>query len=78
MREEDWECAVNAFHRVVNLGARFTCFTSTRVQILTQKALIEPESYESWGNIGAIYMRQGSFEGALHAFQVIKALLRLC
>jgi hypothetical protein len=86
MREEEWECAVNAFHRVVNLGARFTCFTSTKVQILTrsgvcynafhrvvnlgarctcftstkvrilkQKALIEPESYESWGNIGVCW-----------------------
>jgi cytochrome c-type biogenesis protein CcmH/NrfG len=34
----------------------------------------EPESYESWGNIGAVYMSQNNLEGALHAFQVIVAL----
>jgi hypothetical protein len=33
--------------------------------------LQEPESYESWGNIGAVYMGQNNLEGALHAFQVL-------
>jgi len=37
---------------------------------------MEPESYESWGNIGAVHMGQANFPGALHAFEEALRLRR--
>ena len=52
-----------------------------RACVFTARALcrvinLEPESYESWGNIGAVHMGQSNFEGALQAFEEALRLRR--
>jgi tetratricopeptide (TPR) repeat protein len=42
---------------------------ATAVTAFHRVVSMEPESYESWGNIGAVHMGTKNFEGALHAFQ---------
>ena len=42
---------------------------TTAVTAFHRVVSMEPESYESWGNIGAVHMGTKNFEGALHAFQ---------
>ncbi|KAJ1475242.1 hypothetical protein T484DRAFT_1829112 [Baffinella frigidus] len=65
--EESWELSGKKF-AMARRRSRFSAF----LRVVQQ----EPESFESWGNIGAVHMGTSNWEGALQAFEEALKLRR--